>query len=89
MLKSPAGEELIGWTLNLSRGGVRIVIEDPVAVGAEFSVYIGEEEDPRHQGRVVWVQQEADGQIAGIQFMAEDGTPLTGTPPPRDPSPQK
>lgn len=83
LLKSASGDELIGWTLNLSRGGVRIVIEDPVTVGDDFAVYIGEDEEPRHRGRVVWMQQEADGQIAGIQFLREDGTPLTGTFPPR------
>jgi hypothetical protein len=83
LLKSTSGSELTGWTLNLSRGGVRIVIEDPVSVGDEFAVYFGEDEEPRHRGRVVWVQQEADGQITGIQFLREDGTPVTGTFPPR------
>lgn len=88
LLRSKAGEEVVGWTLNLSRGGVRIVIEDPVSVGAEFDVLFGEEEEPRHVGRVVWVQQEADGQIAGIQFLQPDGTPVTATPPPHDPNAQ-
>ena len=53
ILKSSGAEELIGWTLNLSRGGVRIVIEDPVSVGDEYEIWIGEEEKPRHQDRVV------------------------------------
>ena len=67
-----------GWTLNLSRGGVRVVLEDPVELGVEYTITIGpegEDESRMHQARVVWLQDEADGQIAGIQFLDEEGGP--------------
>jgi hypothetical protein len=80
-----AGDFVVsGWTLNLSRGGVRIVLEDPVELGAEYTVTIGPADDERakvHQGRVVWLQDEADGQIAGIQFLDQAGdAPGPGDP---------
>lgn len=74
--------EATGWTLNLSRGGVRIIVEDAVKVGDEYDIAIGDEETPQRRGRVVWVQDEADGQIAGIQFLRADGSLVSGTPPP-------
>jgi hypothetical protein len=66
------GAEFIGWTLNLSRGGVRLVLEDAVEPGADYDVTVGDSA-PR-PGRVIWVQTEADGQIAGVQFLDGDGT---------------
>ncbi len=77
------GFEATGWTLNLSRGGVRIIVEDDVPVGNEYQITIGDDETTKRRGRVVWVQEEADGRIAGIQFLREDGSLVTGTPPPR------
>jgi hypothetical protein len=67
--------EVTGWTLNLSRGGVRLVIEQPVQPGAEYQVIIGDSA-PR-PGRVIWVQNEADGQIVGVQFIGVDGRAVT------------
>lgn len=81
-LRAP-GFEASGWTLNLSRGGVRIIVEDPIVVGEDYDVLFGDEETPSKRGRVVWLQQEADGQIAGLQFLLPDGTPMGGTPPPQ------
>lgn len=75
-----------GWTLNLSRGGVRAVLEDPVELGVEYAVTIGpegESPDPGRPGRVVWLQDEHDGQIAGIQFLDQTEAP----PGPGDPRP--
>lgn len=69
--------EVVGWTLNLSRGGVRLVIEEPVLPGTEYQVQIGDEAARR--GRVVWVQTEADGQIVGVQFLDGAGLPLAGS----------
>jgi hypothetical protein len=69
--------EAEGWTLNLSRGGVRVILEAPVELGHEYQIFIGDAEGGR-RCRVVWVQDEADGQIAGVQFLDVDGTP----PPP-------
>ena len=71
------GFEVEGWSLNVSRGGVRVILEAPVELGDEYEIFIGDAETGR-QCRVVWVQDEADGQIAGMQFLDVEGTP----PPP-------
>lgn len=78
------GVEIGGWTLNLSRGGVRAVLEEAVELGREYTVVVGPESDdpPRiHQSRVVWLQEEQDGQIAGIEFLDSEG----GVPKPDEP----
>jgi hypothetical protein len=67
-----------GWTLNMSRGGVRVVLEGPVKLGGEYVVTIGPEGDPGsavHEARIVWLQEEADGQIAGVKFLDCEGAP--------------
>jgi len=69
-----AGYESSGWTLNVSRGGVRLVVENQVELGREYELWIGDEEKAvRRRGRVVWVQDEADGQIAGVQYLDVEG----------------
>jgi hypothetical protein len=71
VLRAPAGDN-IGWALNVSRGGLRVVVEEGVLVGQEFDVAIGSddrEDQAVRRGRVVWVQPEADGQIVGIEFV--------------------
>lgn len=70
--------EVEGWTLNVSRGGVRIIVEDRVELGKEYEISLGDEEHIRRPCRVVWVQEEADGQICGVQFLDTN----TGPPPP-------
>jgi hypothetical protein len=70
VLRAAAGDNF-GWALNVSRGGLRVVVEDGVVVGQEFEVAIGpddSEDRAVRRGRVVWVQPEADGQIVGIEF---------------------
>ena len=62
---------LDGWVLNVSRGGIRIILEDPAAVGDVFMVFVGEDGEPeavRRQGRVVWVNEQPDGVVAGLEF---------------------
>jgi acylphosphatase len=61
---------LEGWALNVSRGGVRVILEQKVEVGAEFEVTISLADPPSapQAGRVVWVQEEPDGVVAGIEF---------------------
>lgn len=66
-----SGPELCAWTLNLSHGGLRVVVEDPITVGEDYLVTVGERE-PR-LARVVWLREEADGQIAGMQFADATG----------------
>ncbi len=79
------GIELSGWTLNVSRGGVRVVLEDPVRVGDQFDVLLGDAKDPR-PGRVVWIREEADGQIVGLQYTdASEPPPLPSDQPPDPP----
>jgi hypothetical protein len=72
VLLRAAGFESSGWTLNVSRGGVRLIVEDPVELGREYELWIGDEQVKR-RGRVVWVQDEADGQIAGVQYVDIEG----------------
>ena len=59
--------ETEAWTLNVSRGGLRVVLERPVNVGFDYRVAIGDSDE--RLARVVWVRDEADGQIAGLQFL--------------------
>jgi hypothetical protein len=65
-----------GWTLNVSRGGVRVIVEEPLDLGAVYELTMGA--GTARPGKVVWVQDEADGQICGVEFLDWDGA----TPPP-------
>jgi PilZ domain len=62
---------LDGWSLNVSRGGVRVIVEREVPLGELFDVTIGvaDASPLARQGRVVWFQEEADGFIVGIAFV--------------------
>lgn len=64
-----------GWALNISRGGVRAIIEEPVDLGEEYEITIGEEGNGAltRRGRVVWVQDEPDGMIVGFEFLFTTG----------------
>jgi hypothetical protein len=79
---------LEGWALNVSKGGVRVILEDPVELGMEFDVTLGgadtEADDGVQRGRIVWVQEEPDGVIAGIEFTGASGTHKSAPPPPVD-----
>jgi hypothetical protein len=69
-LKGKTGPVLEGWALNISRGGIRVILEDKVDLAAEFEVIVttdGAVGTPV-PGRVVWVQEEPDGVVAGIEF---------------------
>jgi hypothetical protein len=82
VMRSEEGVETIGWTLNVSRGGLRLVVEDLVDEGAVYDIVIGD--DPRvRRARVVWIQVQADGEIVGLQFLGVEGSV---PPPPPDPS---
>lgn len=72
------GYEAEGWTLNISRGGVRVVVEEPVVAGVDYQVAVGDAATRR--ARAVWVREEADGQIVGLQFLDLEGT-ASGPPP--------
>ena len=62
-----------GWALNVSRGGLRVILEQSVELGAEFEVTmtgsaLGDDDGVPRVGRIVWVQEEPDGVVAGIEF---------------------
>jgi hypothetical protein len=77
--------EIVGWALNLSRGGLRAIIEEPMQLGAELQVAVGEG-GKRRPGRIVWIQDEPDGAIVGVSFLDEtDSQP----PPPAQPPPTR
>ncbi len=71
-LTGKSGQVLEGWALNVSKGGVRVILEDKVELGAEFQVTLERTGDASAQapsvGRIVWVQEEPDGVVAGIEF---------------------
>jgi hypothetical protein len=82
-LRGPSGQVLEGWALNVSKGGVRVILEEKVELGTEFEVTLTSvspptrasgadaEASPAHSvGRIVWVQEEPDGVVAGIEFCA-------------------
>ncbi len=67
-------EELLGWALNVSRGGMRVVFEERVEPHAHYSLVLGEDEAHPRPVRVAWTKDEAGGQIAGLQFLDCEGT---------------
>jgi hypothetical protein len=67
-LRGP-GFETHGWTLNVSRGGMRAIVEEPVKAGVEYELLVGGIEESARKVAVVWVQDEADGQIVGLRFL--------------------
>jgi hypothetical protein len=79
ILKRADGVSMDGWALNVSRGGVRVILEDKVDLGAELEVTIGDE-TTSHKGRVVWVQDEPDGVVAGIEFTSVSGSHACAPP---------
>jgi hypothetical protein len=66
--------ETHGWTLNVSRGGMRAIVEEPVKSGVEYELLLGDAEDSARKVAVVWVQDEADGQIVGVRFLDVAGS---------------
>jgi hypothetical protein len=76
-------QTLEGWALNVSRGGVRLILEDPVKLGDEFEVTIGAVESSPlvRRARVVWIQEEPDGAIVGLEFIGVSATERLVPPP--------
>lgn len=66
------GAETSGWTLNVSRGGIRAVLEQPLDPSLEFEVEVGEA--PARRARVAWSKAAADGQIVGLRFLDVEGS---------------
>ncbi len=75
------GFETHGWTLNVSRGGVRAIVEDPLLQGVEYQVIVGDEETvAARRATVVWLQDESDGQIVGLKYLDVEDASM----PPKD-----
>jgi hypothetical protein len=76
------GETLEGWALNASRGGLRVILEEKVELGVEFEITVSGESglDTQRAGRVVWVQEEPDGAIVGLEFLGEPPDPAFRPP---------
>jgi hypothetical protein len=72
-LRGP-GFETHGWTLNVSRGGIRAIVEESVQSGAEYLLLVGDADSSGRKVSVVWVQNEADGQIVGLRFLDVAGS---------------
>jgi hypothetical protein len=81
-LKGEDGKLLEGWALNVSRGGLRAILEDKVVLGQKFEVTVGTEDQLMRPARVVWVQEEPDGVIVGLEFTGMSGTHKSAPPPP-------
>lgn len=50
---------------------MRVVVEDPVVAGVDYEVAVGE--SATRKARAVWVREEADGRIVGLQFLDVEG----------------
>jgi hypothetical protein len=74
--------ETIGWTLNVSRGGMRLIVEESVSPGVMYELRVGDEPEVR-RAKIVWVQDKVDGQIVGLKFVDVEGA----VAPPEDPAP--
>ena len=61
-----------GWTLNVSRGGLRAVLEQPLDPALEYEVEVGDAVARR--ACIVWAKAEADGQIVGLRFLDSEGS---------------
>jgi len=75
------GQELEGWALNASRGGLRAILEGKVDLGHEFDVRVGDPDTAARKGRIVWLQEEPDGVIVGVEY-TDGSTPLESAAPP-------
>lgn len=79
-LKADDGATLEGWALNVSRGGLRAILEEKVVLGQKFDVAIGTDEVMLRPSRVVWIQEEPDGVIVGLEFTSLSGTHKSAPP---------
>jgi hypothetical protein len=72
--------ETQGWTLNVGRGGVRVVLEERIEDGREYELFFSDDSSGRRV-QVAWLQDAADGQIAGLKYLDPDpGAGLVADP---------
>jgi hypothetical protein len=67
-------EEVLGWALNVSRGGIRIVLESSIEKHGDYMCVLGDDEAHPRPVRVAWIRDEAGGQIVGLQYLDAEGT---------------
>jgi hypothetical protein len=68
--------ETDGWTLNVSRGGIRAIVETPLSEGAEYDLVVGDAAVTKaRRARVVWLRDESDGQIVGLEYLDDEAMP--------------
>jgi hypothetical protein len=63
-----------GWALNVSRGGVRAIVEEQLQLGEVYEVTIGDSSPLIRRARVVWLQEENDGVVVGLEFIGISGS---------------
>lgn len=80
VLRDEEGKCLEGWALNVSRGGLRVILEEKVLLNQKFAIGMTNEDANGQKGRVVWVQEEPDGVIVGIEFLTNSGTVKASVP---------
>ncbi len=83
------GQTIEGWALNISRGGLRAILDESVSAGDEFEMTLGDSSQ-RRPVRVVWARQEKGGVIIGVAFLdIADGSipPPPSFRPPAEPAP--
>ncbi len=61
-------EAIEGWALNISRGGLRAIVDVALTVDDEFEMTLGDSSQ-RRPVRVVWVRMEKGGAIVGVAFL--------------------
>ena len=77
------GRDIDAWALNISRGGVRIIAEAMLEPGDEVDICVGEvvPAELGMRAKVVWVQEERDGVIAGLAFTTNGAPSMRGLRP--------
>jgi hypothetical protein len=83
--EAAAGAPCEGWALNESRGGLRAILEEgtgKVELGLEYDVVLGDAEPRR--ARIVWLQEEPDGFVVGVEYVGLSGTHRAAEPDPKD-----
>ncbi len=48
---------------------MRAIVEEPLKAGLEYELLVGDADTSGRKVAVVWVQDEADGQIIGLRFL--------------------
>lgn len=87
LMKRKDDAVLEGWALNISRGGLRAILEATLELGEELDVTVGDESDESksplsRRGRVVGIQEEADGIVVGVEFVNAPGSGTHRSAPP-------